>query len=191
MSDLAPLSLSLSLSVYIYISRARAHDIPYCAHRLWILYRILGAGFLATQNTAVCSVQGSSGQRLHAGGAQSNSVQGSYSVINGRMFVGGSINVGWQLHDNEHADEGGFCICPGSHKSSLPIPERVQWCEDMTTVRHVGTKAGDVVLFLGSGVTHGALPWKSKTPRRVAILSYFSKYTSLFGDSLRKQLAKL
>ena len=41
---------------------------------------------------------------------------------------------------------------------------------------------------LGSAVTHGALPWRSHTPRRVAILSYFSKYSSLFGAKLPPRL---
>ena len=45
----------------------------------------------------------------------------------------------------------------------MPIPERVMWCEDMTTVQHVPSRAGDVVLFLGSGVTHGALPWTKES----------------------------
>ena len=31
--------------------------------------RPFSQGYLAEQNTAICSVQGSSGQRLHAGGA--------------------------------------------------------------------------------------------------------------------------
>lgn len=184
----------------------RMLDCPAVIHRLnWIL----GAGYVATQNTAICSVQGSSGQRLHAGGAQSNNIRGSYSLTyvcrvcilvctrvytlmctrvctlrNGRIYVGGSINVAFQLHDNLDASDGGFAIVTGSHKSSLPLPERVQWCEDLTSVRHVPTKAGDVILFLGSGVTHGALAWKSQQPRRVAMLSYFSKYTSLFGAKM-------
>ena len=88
------------------------------------------------------------------------------------------------------------------------------WCHDTTTVRHVEASAGDVVLceckpppcascsnsslvsdsrlrlaaVLGSAVTHGALPWRSHTPRRVAILSYFSKYSSLFGAKLPPRL---
>jgi ectoine hydroxylase-related dioxygenase (phytanoyl-CoA dioxygenase family) len=97
--------------------------------------------------------------------------------------VQGSINVVWQLNDVREAD-GGFVVCPGSHRATFPVPESVAWCYDQTTVRHVAADAGDVVLFLGSAVTHGALPWKSETPRRVAIISYFSKYSSLFGAKL-------
>jgi hypothetical protein len=33
----------------------------------------------------------------------------------------------------------------------------------MTTVQHVSSHAGDVVLFLGSGVTHGTLPWTEES----------------------------
>ena len=120
---------------------------------------------------------------MHAGGAP-NGLANTYSLINGRMFVTGSINVVWQLHD-VGPDDGGFVvslqisivklnltlavwlsarlismvrwaagdaraflwqIVPGSHKTSLQIPERVMWCHDTTTVRHVEASAGDVVL---------------------------------------------
>ena len=80
-------------------------DHPSVIHRLnWIL----GAGYLCEQNTAICSVFGSSGQRLHAGGAP-NGPMNTYSLINGRMFVAGSINVVSQLHD-VGPDDGGFVV---------------------------------------------------------------------------------
>ena len=108
----------------------RMLDHPSVIHRLnWIL----GAGYLCAfvvdspflvdssltlmrmrlllpgeQNTAICSVFGSSGQRLHAGGAP-NGPMNTYSLINGRMFVTGSINVVWQLHD-VGPDDGGFVV---------------------------------------------------------------------------------
>ena len=63
---------------------------------------------------------------------------------------------------------------PGSHKSALPIPERVMWCDDMATVRHPTCKAGSVLLFLGSGVSHGAVcsmhKWPSKLYVRLAMI---------------------
>ena len=111
---------------------------------------LLGAGHIATQNTAICSVQGSSGQRLHAGGVP-NGPMNTYEVSGGRIFVAGSINVVWQLNDVREA-HGGFAICPGSHRASFPVPDDVAWCRDMTTVRHVSANAGDVILFLGSAV---------------------------------------
>ena len=157
----------------------RMLDHPAVIQRLnWLL----GAGYIAEQNTAICSVKGSSGQRLHAGGAP-GSPMGTYEVRGGRIFIQGSINVVWQLHDVREPD-GGFVINPGSHRATFPLPDRVAWCHDQTAVRHVAANAGDVVLFLGSAVTHGALPWRSEKPRRVAILSYFSKYSRLYGAKL-------
>ena len=95
-----------------------------------------------------------------------------------------------QLNDVRAAD-GGFVICPGSHKATYTIPEGVMWCRDMSTVRHVPVDAGDVLLFLGSAVTHGALPWRSETPRRAAILSYCSKYSALYSSAMTRQSAAL
>ena len=45
---------------------------------------------------------------MHAGGAP-NGLANTYSLINGRMFVTGSINVVWQLHD-VGPDDGGFVV---------------------------------------------------------------------------------
>ena len=39
-------------------------------------------------------------------------------------------------------------------------------------VEQIPMAAGDVLLFLGSSVTHGALPWKGDAPRRVALFAY-------------------
>ena len=47
-------------------------------------------------NAKICIVRGSSGQRLHAGGAP-NGPMNTYEVVNGRIFVAGSINVVWQV----------------------------------------------------------------------------------------------
>ena len=49
-----------------------------------------------------------SGCTVHAGGAP-NGLANTYSLINGRMFVTGSINVVWQLHD-VGPDDGGFVV---------------------------------------------------------------------------------
>ena len=77
----------------------RMIDHPAVVHRCnWML----GGGFAVDSSTAICSVQGSSGQRLHAGGAP-NGPMNTYEVVNGRIFVAGSINVVWQVRGYRQA----------------------------------------------------------------------------------------
>jgi len=70
-------------------------------------------------------------------------------------------------------------IIPGSQRSSLFLPDTTRTGQHLGPVCRVPMKAGDVLLFLGNAVTHGASPWVSERPRRVAMLDYLSSYSAL------------
>ena len=62
---------------------------------------------------------------MHAGGAP-NGLANTYSLINGRMFVTGSINVVWQLHD-VGPDDGGFVVSLCTCRSPSPNLTLTVW----------------------------------------------------------------
>jgi len=80
---------------------------------------------------------------------------------------------------------------PGSHKAALRLPG-VQ--EDFTGqgfglsadptalaatghLHHVALEPGDVLIFLGAGVTHGAFPWTGEEQRRCVLMSFAARHT--------------
>ena len=93
-------------------------------------------------------------------------------------------------------------VVPGSQRATRPLPHSIIVGESMVGVERVPMKAGDVrpalfsarnansdtegwlrrwqvLLFLGNAVTHGAQPWSSDRPRRVAMLDYLSAHVAL------------
>ena len=46
----------------------------------------------------------------------------------------------------------------------------VRQADDLTTLTQPAMKAGDVILFLGSSVAHGAVRWELEGWRRVVLL---------------------
>jgi ectoine hydroxylase-related dioxygenase (phytanoyl-CoA dioxygenase family) len=132
---------------------------------------MIGAGFTVTQNTALCHVQGSSGQTLHAGNTNPTILPKIFEGQNGRIHTTSGMNVSWNLTPVTEA-KGGFCIIPGSHKCCYPLPHSVRTTNVRSPIRHVEMGAGDIVFFLGGAVSHGAYRWEAETPRRAALFSY-------------------
>ena len=67
-------------------------------------------------------------------------------------------------------------VSAGSHKAHYPPPHGMRKAEVMSTVEQLPMFAGDVLLFLGASVTHGALPWRrEEEPRRVALFAYSTR----------------
>ena len=132
---------------------------------------MIGPGYKVTQNTALCHVQGSSGQMLHSGTANPTCIGKHYAIVNGRVHTKSGINVAWQLNDVEPGD-GGFVVIPGSHKSCYPMPHSVRTCNERAPIRHIPMRAGSVLFFLGGTVGHGAYRWEAESPRRTALFSY-------------------
>ena len=102
-------------------------------------------------------------------------------VQNGRILLTVSVNVEWVLTDSP-AGAGGFIVSAGSHKANYPPPHGMRKAEVLDTVEQVPMEAGDVLLFLGSTVAHGALPWRRlEEPRRVALFAYQTRATAKAG----------
>lgn len=113
----------------------------------------------------------SAGHRLHNGGTPYEPVH-SYHFRDGR-FVSALTTVSYALTDVPPGG-GGFCVIPGSHKSSVPLPRHFmdvghppEW------LVHISLNKGDAVIFT-EALTHGALPWKSETDgeRRAVLFKY-------------------
>jgi ectoine hydroxylase-related dioxygenase (phytanoyl-CoA dioxygenase family) len=134
---------------------------------------ISGSGFVVDAARAIIYEKGTSGHGVHSG-CFPGTARSIYALQNGRTYCE-TINVAWQLRD-VNAGDGGFFGIPGSHKTSLPLPDDVRSLEDERgLIRHVAMKAGDVVLFMGSAQIHGAYPWTNDTPRRAVIVNYVSR----------------
>ena len=99
----------------------------------------------------------------------------TFRMQNGRVLMSTSVNVEWVLTDSP-AGAGGFIVSAGSHKAHYPPPHGMRKAEVMSTVEQLPMFAGDVLLFLGASVTHGALPWRrEEEPRRVALFAYSTR----------------
>merc|ERR1711918_293829 len=143
---------------------------------------MLGPGTRYTGITSILSsADGTSGETLHGGGLGANPFERPDSVAdmryiaapNGRTYSP-KVNVAWCLRDQLQGD-GGFIVLPGSQRANLPLP--CDKLDDDTIFEHTiqcEMRRGDVLIFSGGAVTHGALPWKGKSPRRQVLLSYKS-----------------
>jgi ectoine hydroxylase-related dioxygenase (phytanoyl-CoA dioxygenase family) len=81
------------------------------------------------------------------------------------------VNAGWCLAD-QRPGYGGFIVLPGSQRANIALPSDKL---DKTIFEHtlqLDMRRGDVLLFSGGAVTHGALPWTAQEPRRQVIVSY-------------------
>ena len=113
----------------------------------------------------------SAGHVLHSGGTPYYPVH-SYHVQDGRSF-NGLTTVSYALTDVLPGG-GGFCVIPGSHKSSMRLPRHfMDVAHPAECVVHIPLNKGDAVIFT-EALTHGALPWKSETDgeRRAVLFKY-------------------
>jgi hypothetical protein len=69
----------------------------------------------------------------------------------------------------------------GSHKAGYALPQAVRQADDLTTLTQPAMKAGDVILFLGSSVAHGAVRWELEGWRRVVLLQYHARHAAWSG----------
>ena len=117
----------------------------------------------------------SPGHRMHNAGTPYEPVH-SYHFRDGRFFSA-LTTVSYALTDVP-PDGGGFCVIPGSHKSSIPPPLHFR---DVTNpaecIVHVPLRRGDAVIFT-EALTHGALPWISDKDgeRRALLFKYCPGY---------------
>ena len=143
-----------------------------CPAVLSRLQWMLGAGFtLRSSGGVLQGHRGSHGQFLHSGVTNPTDEGHTFRAQNGRILLTETVNVEWVLgHDDPH---GGFIVCPGSHKAQWPPPHEVRKCEERSTLVVPELQPGDVLLFLGASVLHGALPWTMvEEPRQVALFAF-------------------
>lgn len=169
---------------------ARPHCEPFrrlmCHPRLApFLAELCGEGF-RLDHAPLCFIQakkGAEGFDLHGGAVAASGgwlKDLAYDYRHGTMLCR-LLAMSLQLTETCEGD-GGFVILPGSHKSNLPVPPAVQRLDSPEYHRLLHQpvmRAGDVLLF-SEACTHGALPWQSDTPRRVALYR-FAPATSAYG----------
>lgn len=113
---------------------------------------------------------GMTGVPLHGGAKDVEDMSEYYSVIDGRPRSG-ITTVSWALTDMlpEH---GGFACIPGSHKSGLRRPARLDEAE---CLEHVPMKAGDVLVFTGA-IAHSGMRWAGPHSRRSLLFKYAPRH---------------
>jgi len=103
------------MQVYNLLSLPLPHCLPFremAAHPAIVqrLNWVQGPGFkLNTLGFSIVSEQGCGGQSLHANGTPLWGAVNAFDLHDGR-FSAGSVNVAWQLHDVDCAEDGGFCV---------------------------------------------------------------------------------
>ena len=104
------------------------------------------------------------GLGLHGGGTPFDPAQ-HYRADGGRIRTG-LMAAQWALVDHPPGG-GGFVCVPGSHKSAFPLPSTF----DRELAVQVPMAAGDVVIFT-EALTHGTLPWRGHSERRLLAYKY-------------------
>ncbi len=113
--------------------------------------------------------------KLHAdyGASARNaaSAPGQYYPVRENYMLSGFVTGAWNLRDTGPG-VGGFCVIPGSHKSSFRIPERIYDAhQDSRYVKIVEAPAGSLTLFT-EALTHGTARWDGDYERRTLLYKY-------------------
>ncbi len=119
--------------------------------------------------------KGSPAGRLHAdyGASSPNANAGPgefYPFRDNRMTAGFMVGA-WNLRDTGPGI-GGFCVVPGSHKSTFRIPKRIHEAhQDSPHVKIVEAPAGSLTVFT-EALTHGTARWDADYERRTLLYKY-------------------
>ena len=60
----------------------------------------------------------------------------------------------------------------GSHKAATVLPNRGPPEHELPVLERVPMKKGDVLIFMASALTHGAMPWVREGGRRTVVMGY-------------------
>ena len=60
----------------------------------------------------------------------------------------------------------------GSHKAAAVLPNRGPPEHDLLVLERVPMRKGDVLIFMASALTHGAMPWLREGGRRTVVMGY-------------------
>lgn len=146
---------------------------------------MMSSGYRCGGATAFCSVKGSTGHSLH-GGNQPMTPSRGYVYQNGRSHAE-FVRAVWQLHDVV-PNGGGFVCVPGTHKAYYPMPEGIRTSDDdMGMIRQPALKAGDILFFMDTVLTHGAWAWKSDISRRSIFFNFQSRHHSWSGGVIEPE----
>jgi hypothetical protein len=136
---------------------------------------MLGPGYNEAFEPLGCNyITGTCGGSIHAGPQldhrRLSGAASGYGFSNGRAYCSG-VNVSWALGDATAVDGGCFVCIPGGHKARWPYPggPSSTTAIDAPSVKHVPVEAGDVLVFIASGVPHGVVSWRGKHERRCVI----------------------
>ena len=140
------------------------------------LNMMLGPGYFEAFEPMACNyIPGTCGGSLHAGPMLEGGLSGTatgYGLAHGRAYCGG-VNVQWALGDATAAEGGCFVCIPGGHKARYPYPggQSSTTAIDGRSVKHISVYAGDVCIFIASGVPHGVVKWdeRNSSERRCVI----------------------
>lgn len=150
-----------------------------------LFHGLLGRGYRMDHIPFVLmNNKGGEGFQLHGGTV--DCVSGEYNHNLAYTCHNGSIRsnlLGCNVMLVDHnPGDGGFCVVPGSHKSSFPMPAgMVDGRAHAEYLAQPATRAGDVVLF-SEGTVHGARAWTSAAQRRCALYR-FAPATMSYGRS--------
>ena len=154
-------------------------------HETRVRYQRLGEPYMPTFRIDHINVhthikQGFQGGILHGGWRGTGGCQ--FTKYHDGRFYNGLISVSFELYDT-HANDGGFCCIPGSHKANLWLPEK--W-RDLSKgvpyfVKRVPANAGDAIVFT-EALTHGTLPWEVEETRQTLFYKFSPNGTTWSGD---------
>jgi len=165
------------------------------AHERLVPYQtaLLGKGFrMDHMPFVIAQDEGAEGFHLHGGTVDCQSgvyaPYLAYSCVAGQMHTQ-LLGCSLVLTDHNRGD-GGFCVVRGSHKSNFRAPPgMVHGTSHSEFVEQPVTAAGDVILF-SEGTVHGALPWRGRTQRRIALFRFAPAFMAYGRSYMNEQGGK-
>jgi len=124
--------------------------------------------------------KGFGGMPLHGGWRATGGSQ--FFRYHDGEFFNGLVVVAFELFDT-HANGGGFCCIPGSHKGNLALPEgwEVPGAAPDQVIKRIPARAGDAIIFT-EALIHGSAPWEVDYPRQTAFYKFSPHGTSWSAD---------
>jgi hypothetical protein len=144
---------------------------------------LLGRGWrLDSAPEIIISDQGAEGMCLHGSGQRWFSPVTYYTYANDVIRCG-MVTLEYALTPAGLSD-GGFACIPGSHKSNYQCPPGIlKWEEDTEIVQQIALEPGDLLVFT-EALLHGTLPWRGARQRRIILLNYVPRVSSITSPSM-------
>lgn len=158
-----------------------------CPAFVLTLNKLMGAGWAIPHGARLgirTTRRGDPGLFLHAGSDPVNASNQQTMFGDGRTHTE-YINVTWQLRDVncDGKRDGGFNCIPGSHHATK-VPSRSEaWVGAINVLENPDSlwesghlvcpemRAGDLLFFMGAGMTHGADAWRADEDRCAILMN--------------------